>query len=109
MKSNLSRERISFSYVFITVSGFVTKAGPVGIWDHTKNEWIRKFLVLRRPYLYLYSSPSELDEEAAISVFALRLDHGERVSDMFRVRLLFGKTDLRYPMFLLFIRVLIPF
>jgi kinesin family member 1 len=82
---------------FVIVSGFVTKAGPVAIWEHTEKEWIRKFLVLRRPYLYLYSSPSELDDEAAMSVFTLRLDHGERVSDMFRVRFLFGTTNFEVP------------
>ena len=45
-----------------------------------------------------------------MSVFALRLDHGERVSDMLRVHSnLMRNTDIRYRTCLLFIRVLIPF
>jgi kinesin family member 1 len=63
----------------------VTKAGPVAVWDQTKSEWTRKFLALRRPYLYLYSSPHDLDEEAVMSIFSLRLDHGERLTDMLNV------------------------
>jgi len=71
-------------------SGSVSKVGPVAVWDVSKSEWMKKFMVLRRPYLYLYSSPNDLEEEAAISVFTLRLDHGERISDMLRVRTLNG-------------------
>ena len=67
------------------ISGALTKSGPVAVWNHARNEWSRKFLALRRPYLYLYSSQTELEEEAVISVFAVRLDHGERISDMLRV------------------------
>jgi hypothetical protein len=67
------------------ISGAITKAGPVAIWNHTKNEWTRKFLALRRPYLHLYSSQSEQVEEAVISIFSVRLDHGERISEMLRV------------------------
>jgi kinesin family protein 1 len=88
MTSNSSLERTRFPRLSTDFSGHITKAGPVAVWNLSKNEWTRKFLALRRPYLYLYSSPSDLDEEAVMSVFALRLDHGERISDMLRVQLL---------------------
>ena len=93
----------------LMIRGQLTKAAPIGLWDPNKNEWIRKFLVLRRPYLYLYSWPHQLDEEAVMSIVALRLDHGERVSSMLRV---FSQRDLskfRCLMFSPFIRPLIHF
>jgi hypothetical protein len=77
--------RTYFPTVHANISGTITKAGPVAVWDHIKNEWSRKFLALRQPYLYLYSSQSEHVEEAVISIFATRLDHGERISEMLRV------------------------
>jgi hypothetical protein len=85
MTSNSFPERIHLRHITTNFSGHITKAGPVAVWNLSKNEWTRKFLALRRPYLYLYSSPTDLDEEAVMSVFALRLDHGERISDMLRV------------------------
>jgi hypothetical protein len=69
----------------LIIRGSLIKAAPVALWNLNKNEWTRKFLVLRRPYLYLYTSRDQLDEEAVMSIFALRLDHGERVSSMLRV------------------------
>jgi len=63
----------------------ITKAGPIALWNQSRSEWTRKFLALRRPYLYLYSSDSEMEIEAVMSVFTLRLDHGERISEMFNV------------------------
>jgi hypothetical protein len=77
--------RMYFLDICANTSGTITKAGPVAVWNHTKNEWSRKFLALRQPYLYLYSSQSEQIEEAVISIFATRLDHGERISEMLRV------------------------
>ena len=57
------------------------------------------------------------DVEAIMSIFSLRLDHGERISDMFNVRpvhthlnsLFQGLILSRCPMCSRFIRVLIPF
>ena len=92
----------------------MTKAGPISIWNPTNNEWTKKFLALRRPYLFIYSSPTELDEEAVMSVFALRLDHGERITEMLNVLpplllLCLLLTFVSHRTFLQFIRHLIHF
>jgi hypothetical protein len=94
---------------FADFSGSLTKAGPVAVWDHTSNEWAKKFLALRRPYLYLYSPPPESDEEAVMSVLALRLDHGERITEMFQVIFCTLFANFRFQMCLQFIRLLIHF
>ena len=89
----------------------MSKAGPVAVWDLSRSEWTKKFLVLRRPYLYLYSSPNDLEEEVVMSVFSLRLDHGERISEMLRVKANTASKQAndRFRMCLLFIRYLIHF
>lgn len=54
--------------------------------DPTSSEWRKHWFVLRRPYLYIYNSASELDEAAVINVSTVRVEQTPEIEQMLEVR-----------------------
>lgn len=53
--------------------------------DPTSSEWRKHWFVLRRPYLYIYNSASELDEAAVINVSTVRVEQTPEIEQMLEV------------------------
>ena len=54
--------------------------------DPTSNQWRKYWFVLRRPYLFVYSSNSEVDEAAVINVSTVRVEQSPEIEQMLEVR-----------------------
>ncbi|PWN54268.1 kinesin-domain-containing protein [Violaceomyces palustris] len=54
------------------------------------DRWIKRFFVLRRPFLYVYEASSELEEIMAINVKSCKVEHDENVERMLERENVFG-------------------
>ncbi|SPO40546.1 probable Kinesin-3 motor protein [Pseudozyma flocculosa] len=54
------------------------------------DQWIKRWFALRRPFLYVYESNSELDEIMAINVASVRVEHDENIEAMLERQHVFG-------------------
>ncbi|KAI7902173.1 uncharacterized protein BX663DRAFT_552596 [Cokeromyces recurvatus] len=50
--------------------------------DAAKDLWIKRWFVIRRPYIYIYSNDTELDEQGIINVASVRIDYNEALEKM---------------------------
>ncbi|GAA6050001.1 hypothetical protein JCM3770_001907 [Rhodotorula araucariae] len=58
--------------------------------DPTSNQWRKHWFVLRRPYLYLYSSSAEADEAAVINVSTVRVEQSPEIEQMLERKFAFA-------------------
>ncbi|PWN46193.1 putative kinesin-3 motor protein [Ceraceosorus guamensis] len=54
------------------------------------DRWIRRWFVLRRPYLYVYENSAELDELMAMHLGSVRVEHDENIERMLMRENVFG-------------------
>jgi kinesin family protein 1 len=47
--------------------------------------WIKRWFVIRRPYIYIYSNDTESDEQGVINVASVRIDYNEALEQMIQV------------------------
>ncbi|GJN89903.1 hypothetical protein Rhopal_002892-T1 [Rhodotorula paludigena] len=58
--------------------------------DPTSNQWRKHWFVLRRPYLYIYSSTAEADEAAVINVSTVRVEQSPEIEQMLERKFAFA-------------------
>ncbi|GAA5861825.1 hypothetical protein JCM8547_008567 [Rhodosporidiobolus lusitaniae] len=67
------------------------KRGPLLILrDPSGNQWKKQWFVLRRPYLHVYDSSSEVDEVAVINVSTVRVEQSPEIEQMLERKFAFG-------------------
>lgn len=49
------------------------------------DKWIKRWFVVRRPYIYIYSNHSETDEQGVINVSSVRIDYNRALEQMIEV------------------------
>lgn len=57
--------------------------------DAAQDLWVKRWFVIRRPYIYIYSNDTESDEQGVINVASVRIDYNEALEKMIQVRELF--------------------
>ncbi|GAA5893813.1 hypothetical protein JCM8208_001251 [Rhodotorula glutinis] len=71
------------SSTLVSRSEAVNKRGILSLLrDPTSNQWRKYWFVLRRPYLYVYSSNSEVDEAAVVNVLTVRVEQSPEIEQM---------------------------
>ncbi|RCH96012.1 kinesin-like protein Klp8 [Rhizopus stolonifer] len=50
--------------------------------DAAKDLWIKRWFVIRRPYIYIYANETESDEQGIINVASVRIDYNEALEHM---------------------------
>lgn len=48
--------------------------------------WVKRWFVIRRPYIFIYSNESESDEQGVINVGSVRIDYNEALEKMIQVK-----------------------
>ncbi|SCV70600.1 BQ2448_3362 [Microbotryum intermedium] len=78
--------RLSGTTTLVPRSEMFSKRGWVALLrDPTSNKWKKYWLVLRRPYLYLYEHSNELDETMVINVSSVRIEQSPEIGQMLEV------------------------
>lgn len=50
------------------------------------DKWVKRWLVLRRPYIYVYSNKAETDEIGVINISSVRVDYNQALERMIQVK-----------------------
>ncbi|GAA6005007.1 hypothetical protein JCM11491_002305 [Sporobolomyces phaffii] len=78
-----SSPKLAGSSTLVPRSETFAKRGPLALLrDPTSNEWKKFWFVLRRPYLYLYTSSGEVDEVAVVNVSTVRVEQSPEIEQM---------------------------
>lgn len=68
------------------ISGTASKRGTLAMLrDPTSQNWVKSWVVLRRPYLYLYESSAESEEITVINISTVRVEQSPEIEQMLEV------------------------
>ncbi|BGP47019.1 hypothetical protein JCM10450v2_002871 [Rhodotorula kratochvilovae] len=89
--SSPSSPKLTGSSTMIPRSDAANKRGVLAMLrDPTSNQWRKHWFVLRRPYLYLYSSSAEADEAAVINISTVRVEQSPEIEQMLERKFAFA-------------------
>ncbi|CAG8485825.1 15941_t:CDS:10, partial [Acaulospora colombiana] len=60
----------------------ITKKGYLFTPENTDDYWVKRWYVLRRPYLFIYESQKETEEQGVINIASVRVDYKKDLEDM---------------------------
>ncbi|KAI9491045.1 hypothetical protein BDB00DRAFT_789841 [Zychaea mexicana] len=67
----------------VTQSDNVSKRGYLTYQESAVHDkWVKRWLVIRRPYIYIYSNHTETDEQGVINVSSVRIDYNRALEQM---------------------------
>lgn len=68
---------------FVTQSANISKKGYLLYQeDAAQDLWVKRWFVIRRPYIYIYTNENESDEQGVINVASVRIDYNEALEQM---------------------------
>lgn len=67
-------------------SPIVSKKGYLHFLEPHTSGWVRRFVVVRRPYVYLYRSERDSVERAIINLSSAKVEYSEDKQTLLRVR-----------------------
>lgn len=73
-------------YYFPHYSPIVSKKGYLHFLEPHTNGWVKRYIVVRRPYVYLYRSERDCVERAVINLSSAQVEYSEDQQAMLRVR-----------------------
>jgi len=67
----------------VTQSDSISKKGYLMYQENAvEDKWVKKWFVVRRPYIYIYANHSETDEHGVINLASIRIDHQKQVEEL---------------------------
>ncbi|KAF1796402.1 hypothetical protein V8B55DRAFT_1029637 [Mucor lusitanicus] len=79
----LSISKLIAEVELITQSANISKKGYLLYQeDAAQDLWVKRWFVIRRPYIYIYSNDTESDEQGVINVASVRIDYNEALEKM---------------------------
>ncbi|KAI9267970.1 hypothetical protein BDA99DRAFT_558160 [Phascolomyces articulosus] len=67
----------------VTQSDNVSKRGYLTYQESAVHDkWVKRWLVIRRPYIYIYTNHTETDEQGVINVSSVRIDYNRALEQM---------------------------
>jgi len=83
--------RLTAEVTLVPRSDIAAKRGWLGMpLEVSSDQWTRRWFVLRRPYLYVYESNSEMNEVIVISLRSVRVEHDVNIERMLERDNVFG-------------------
>ncbi|KAE8260456.1 hypothetical protein A4X13_0g318 [Tilletia indica] len=92
-KSSVPKEptKLSAEVTLVPRTDIAAKRGWLGMpIEVFTDQWTRRWFVLRRPYLYVYESSSEMDEVMVISLRSVRVENDANIERMLERDNVFG-------------------
>ncbi|CAG8567917.1 4861_t:CDS:2, partial [Paraglomus occultum] len=68
----------------------ITKKGYLYTPENADDYWVKRWYVLRRPYLFIYESKTETEELGAINLSSVRVDYMKEREDMLKRQYVFS-------------------
>ncbi|XP_060574744.1 kinesin-like protein unc-104 isoform X4 [Ruditapes philippinarum] len=84
----------------VRVSPVVARKGYLNFLDEKSNGWIRKWVVVRRPFVFIYNSDKDPMERGAINLTTAQIEYSEDQQSLLKARNTFSVLT-RYRGFLL--------
>ncbi|KAF9408806.1 kinesin-like protein Klp8 [Podila epigama] len=75
---------------FITKSETVSKSGYLHYPESKDDVWVKRWFVIRRPYMYIYNSNSETEELCVINLTQIRVDYKRDLEEMLNRQFVFA-------------------
>ncbi|KAF9438739.1 kinesin-like protein Klp8 [Entomortierella beljakovae] len=67
---------------FITKSDHPSMKGYLDYPENKDDIWVKRYFVIRRPYMYVYANNSELEELAVVNLSQVRVDYKQHIEDI---------------------------
>jgi kinesin family protein 1 len=64
----------------------VSKRGYLHYPESKDDVWVKRWFVIRRPYMYIYATNSEMEELAVVNLTHVRVDYKQDLEEMLNVR-----------------------
>ncbi|KAG0202571.1 kinesin-like protein Klp8 [Mortierella sp. GBA30] len=75
---------------FVTKSDNVSKKGYLHYPESKDDVWVKRWFVIRRPYMYIYASSSETEELAVVNLTHVRVDYKRDLEEMLNRQFVFA-------------------
>src|ERR1700759_5057147 len=79
---------------FTQNSDNVSKKGYLYYPEARDEIWVKRWFVIRRPYMYIYCNNSETDELGVVNLTHVRVDYKRDLEEMLNVSVTFSRTLL---------------
>ncbi|KAF9561655.1 kinesin-like protein Klp8 [Mortierella alpina] len=74
--------RLQSEVKLVTKSDNISKKGYLFYPENRDDVWIKRWFVIRRPYMYIYTHSSETDELGVVNLTHVRVDHQKDLENM---------------------------
>lgn len=75
-----------FRNLFHLFSANISKKGYLLYQENAAQDlWVKRWFVIRRPYIFIYTNETESDEQGVINVGSVRIDYNEALEKMIQV------------------------
>ncbi|KAF9925621.1 kinesin-like protein Klp8 [Linnemannia zychae] len=82
--------RLQSEIKLITKSDNISKKGYLYYPENRDETWIKRWFVIRRPYMYIYAEPNEADELGVINLTHVRVDYQKDLENMLNLQHVFA-------------------
>ncbi|GJJ69254.1 kinesin family member 1 [Entomortierella parvispora] len=83
-------QKFSSEVKFVTKSENVSKKGYLHYPESKDDVWVKRWFVIRRPYMYIYGSNSEMEELAVVNLTHVRVDYKRDLEEMLEREFVFS-------------------
>ncbi|KAF9185006.1 kinesin-like protein Klp8 [Haplosporangium sp. Z 767] len=73
--------RLQSDVKLVTKSGNISKKGYLNYPENRDETWVKRWFVIRRPYMYIYTNSSETDELGVFNLTHVRVDYMKDLED----------------------------
>jgi len=89
--SDVDKPKLASEVRLVSRSDAAAKKGYMSLLrDPTSDRWTKQFFVLKRPYLYLYDSSSEIEELGVINLSCVRVEYSPEIELMLNRKFVFA-------------------
>ncbi|KAF9152455.1 kinesin-like protein Klp8 [Linnemannia schmuckeri] len=89
-KSRRPVPRFQSEVTFVTKSENVSKRGYLHYPESKDDVWVKRWFVIRRPYMYIYATNSEMEELAVVNLTHVRVDYKQHLEEMLNRKYVFS-------------------
>lgn len=82
-------------FFVLVCSPIVSKKGYLHFLEPHTSGWVKRYVVVRRPYVYLYRSERDSVERAVINLSSAKVEYSEDKQTLLRVRRSFGVEQIK--------------